>query len=75
MSKILCVDDDPGQLLALEGLLERMGHVCVPCNQQHTTAFKLIEPTPIDAYVEHFRGKDNKYDDIACRPMTSTTNG
>lgn len=26
MSKILCVDDDPGQLLALEGLLERMGH-------------------------------------------------
>ena len=55
--------------------LERMGHVCVPCNQQHTTAFKLIEPTPIDAYVEHFRGKDNKYDDIACRPTTSTTNG
>ena len=59
---------------AVAGLmwLERLGHLCVPCNQAHTTAVKLRAPASIVDYVEYFRGKNDKYDDIACRPAGGT---
>lgn len=50
--------------------LERAGHSCVPCNQGHTIAVKVMAPTPVADFVNNFRMRNMSYDDIICQPIS-----
>ncbi len=54
MAKILCVDDEPAAVAIKQRILERAGHVVVPCCSV-TDAIALLADEPFDAVVTDWK--------------------